>query len=208
MSRISPLTREDAPEDIQQLYDRVFGEGRDPVASPGTSTGTPGDWYTTWARTPEILSVFSAVKDVPLEPAHKSLALMRTGYVCQSQFVYSQHCKLARINGVAEQQIRDLPCWTISSAFSANERQILAYTDAMLLEGGRVHDALFSSLKETLTEEQILSLSFFVNLYALHARTCRALRMEYDNVPDRIVEIPKPEQPGVQDWRDAKWAEL
>ena len=60
MPRIAPLPRSDAPPEIVKRYDEVFGEGRDPVAQPGTSTGTPGDWWTTWARVPGILSAFSA----------------------------------------------------------------------------------------------------------------------------------------------------
>ena len=35
-------------------YDRLFGEGVDPVATPGTATGTPGDWWTVFALAPDI----------------------------------------------------------------------------------------------------------------------------------------------------------
>lgn len=207
MSRITPIRRNEAPEEVVEIYDKVFGEGRDPVDAPGTSTGTPGDWYTTWAKTPEILAVFGAVKDPRIAPELKSLAIMRTGYVCQSQFVYSQHCKVARMNGVEEDKIRDIPCWSTSNAYKAVERQVLAFTDAMNFENGRVHTRLYEQLSRSLPEDQILSLGYFINLYALHARTCRAFRMEYDNVPDRIVEIPKPEAPGVQDWRSGTWCD-
>lgn len=207
MSRISPIGRSEASDEVLNIYDKVFGEGRDPVGDPGTATGTPGDWYTTWARTPDILAVFGAVKDPRIAPELKSLAIMRTGYICRSQFVFSQHCKVARVNGVDEAKIRDIPYWTISNAYSTLERQILAFTDAMNFENGRVHSKLFERLKKGLSEEQILSLAYFINLYALHARTCQAFRMEYDNVPERVVEIPKPEKPGVQDWKNGHWSE-
>ena len=36
------------------MYTLPFGE-RDPVAEPGTSTGTPGDWWTVWANSPDVL---------------------------------------------------------------------------------------------------------------------------------------------------------
>jgi alkylhydroperoxidase family enzyme len=207
MSRISPVRRSEAPDDVIEIYDKVFGSDREPADDPGTSTGTPGDWYTTWAHTPDILAAFGAVKDPRIAPELKSLAIMRTGYVCQSQFVYSQHCKLARVNGVDESKIRDIPYWAISDAYSALERQILAFTDAMNFENGRVHKQLFDKLRKALPEDQILSLGFFINLYTLHARTCRAFRLEYDNVPERIVEIPKPDAPGVQDWTNGRWTQ-
>ena len=36
------------------MYDRLFGD-RDPVAEPGTATGTPGDWWTVFANSPDVL---------------------------------------------------------------------------------------------------------------------------------------------------------
>ncbi len=59
MARIKPVPRSEAPPEIVARYDAVFGAGRDPVAQPGSPTGTPGDWWTTWARVPGILSAFS-----------------------------------------------------------------------------------------------------------------------------------------------------
>ena len=38
----------------------------------------------------------------------------------------------------------------------------------------------------------LAALPQFVNAYALHATSTRALRLEYDNVPERVVEIPAP----------------
>lgn len=46
-------------------------------------------------------------------------------------------------------------------------------------------------------------LNYNVNMYRLHATTTRALKMEYDNVDERITEIASPAEPyTVQDWRD------
>ena len=40
-------------EIVTAYYDRLFGD-RDPVAEPGTATGTPGDWWTVFALAPDI----------------------------------------------------------------------------------------------------------------------------------------------------------
>ncbi|MCU0947129.1 MAG: carboxymuconolactone decarboxylase family protein, partial [Porphyrobacter sp.] len=37
---------------ILKLYDSLFGN-RDPVAEPGTATGTPGNWWTVFAQVPD-----------------------------------------------------------------------------------------------------------------------------------------------------------
>jgi len=194
MTRIAPLPRADAPPEIAKRYDEVFGESRDPVAQPGTSTGTPGDWWTTWARVPGILSAFSAYsyRSAPLDPALRELAIIRTGYARQSQFVFSQHCKVGRKNGLPDAKIAAIPYWTVAEVFSPLERAVLAYVDGQILEGGRVHDKVFEILKAHLSDEEILILTYLINAYALHATSTRALRLEYDNVPERVVEIPAP----------------
>jgi alkylhydroperoxidase family enzyme len=209
MPRISPVPRAEAPPEVLASYTAIFGEGRDPVAQPGTATGTPGDWWTVWAKAPGILKAFSAysMADAPLDARLRELAILRTGYVRGSQFVFSQHCKAARRVGVAEEKIEATPYWTIADVFTPAERVVLAYTDGMVGDGGRVHDRVFAALRSHLPEDQILMLTYFVNMYALHATSTKALRLEYDNVPERVVEIPAPQTPGVQDWRDPAWAE-
>ena len=45
MARLRQVPRDEAdPTRVVPLYDFLFGD-RDPVAEPGTSTGTPGDWW-------------------------------------------------------------------------------------------------------------------------------------------------------------------
>jgi alkylhydroperoxidase family enzyme len=208
MPRVGEVSRDEAPDEVQAFYDEVFGPGRDPVAEPGTATGTPGNWWTVWGRTPDILKAMRAYpyRSAPIDPQLREIAIVRAGYARQSQFVFSQHCKSARREGVSEAKVAAIPCWTISDAFTAVERAVLAYVDGLILEGGRVHDAVFAALRRALPDEQILALTYLVNAYGMHATACRALRMEYDDVPERVVEIPAPDAGGVQDWRDPRWA--
>jgi alkylhydroperoxidase family enzyme len=209
MPRLKPVSRAEAREDIRARYDDIFGKDRDPVAQPGTATGTPGNWWTVWANTPGILKAFSAypMAEAPLDPRLRELAIMRTGFARGSQFVFSQHCKAARRAGTPEEKIAAVPYWTIAEVFTPTERAVLAFVDGMILEGGRVHDRVIEALKAALPDDHILMLTYFVNMYALHATATKALRLEYDDVPERVVEIPAPESPEVQNWRDPIWAE-
>ena len=79
-----------------------------------------------------------------------------------------------------------------SYVFSPEERAVLAYTDALVVDGGRVPDDLFERLKEFLSDEEILEFTYVTMTYELHATMCRALRLEYDDVDERVVEIPAP----------------
>jgi alkylhydroperoxidase family enzyme len=83
--------------------------------------------------------------------------------------------------------------WGSSELFSSEERAVLAYTDDLVLAGGRVSDATFEALRGFLSDEEILELTYIVCTYELHATMCRALRMEFDDVPERVVEVAVPE---------------
>jgi hypothetical protein len=48
-------------------------------------------------------------------------------------------------------------------------------------------------LKKHLSDEEILELTYITALYDFHAVISKALRLEYDDVDDRIVEIPAPD---------------
>jgi alkylhydroperoxidase family enzyme len=188
---------------VLPIYQRLFGD-RDPVAQPGTATGTPGNWWTVFAQTPAVLDhmvagfgLFSS-PDRELSPALRELALTRTGFTAQSQFVFSQHCKAARAAGVSEAQLAALPSWTVApdGVFSPLERAVLAYADEVVLGEGRVQDATWAALTAGLGEVAIIELTYAVCSYRLHATMCRALRLEYDDVDERIVEIAIPSKGG------------
>ena len=61
-----------------------------------------------------------------------------------------------------------------------------------MLADGRVQDATFAALKAQLSDEAILELTYAACTYRLHATMCRALQLEYDDVPERVVEIAAP----------------
>lgn len=197
MTRLRQVSRDEAPPEVAEVYARLFGD-RDPVKEPGTATGTPGNWWTVFAISPEILrhaqtafGMFSS-KRRKLPQELREIGLTRTGFVAGSQFVFSQHCKAARAAGLREDQVAAIPAWGVSTAFDARERAVLAFTDEIVLAEGRVQDATFAALREHLDDEQILELAYMVCTYRLHATMCRALRLEYDDVPERIVEIAAP----------------
>jgi alkylhydroperoxidase family enzyme len=172
----------------------MFG-GRDPVEEPGTPHGTPGNWWTVFAVVPEILKHFADGivllyrSPTGLDPKLRELAVMRAGWARGSQFVFSPHCKLARDAGVSEAQIQAIPSWPTADCFDPGERAVLAYTDALVLSGGPVPDAIFIALKDALSDEQVLELTYAISLYEIQATMSRALRLEFDDVDDPVVEV-------------------
>ncbi|MEZ5235797.1 MAG: carboxymuconolactone decarboxylase family protein [Acidimicrobiales bacterium] len=197
MTRTRQIPRAEADASVLPVYERLFGD-RDPVAEPGTATGTPGDWWTVFAQTPALLQhmvagfgLFSSPERV-LPADLRELALVRTGFCAGSQFVFSQHCKAARAAGVSAEKVASVATWAVADGWTAAERAVLAYTDELVLGDGRVQDATFAALRAQLDEPAIIELTYAVASYRLHATMCRALRLEYDDVDERIVEIAAP----------------
>jgi alkylhydroperoxidase family enzyme len=89
-----------------------------------------------------------------------------------------------------EEKIAALPHWQVADCWSPVERAVLAYTDALVLEGGRVPDGVFDDLREHLSDEQILELTYITCLYEMHATMSRALRTEWDDRDEPVVEVP------------------
>lgn len=197
MPRLSQVRTADAHKTAQRIYKMMFGD-RDPVDEPGTQTGSPGNWWTVYALSPDTFDdaarTFAYYQSPAreLDPKLRELGQMRAGWACGSQFVFSQHCKAARDYGVAEEQIAAIPGWQVADCYSPTERAVLAYTDGLALNHGRVPDDVFAVLKDNLTEAAIVELSYIVGTYIMHAITSRALRLEFDDVDERVVELADP----------------
>lgn len=198
MPRLREIPRSEVTDDyVLKLYQALFGD-LDPVAEPGTATGTPGNWWTVFAQVPDAFKHttegfgFYRSPNRKLDPKLRELGQIRAGYAVGSQFVYSQHSKAMRFEGFSEEQVKAIPNWSVADCFSPVERAVLAYTDCLVLEQGRVPDGIFDALKDHLSEVEILELTYITSTYMMHAVMSRALRLEFDDVDERVVEVPAP----------------
>ena len=200
-----PLSEAKA-EVVTRAYKLLFGE-RDPVAQPGTATGTRGDWWTVFALVPDILehamSGFALYRgDRKLNPVLRELGQTRAGWARGCQFVFSQHCKSLRGLKVPEEKIAAIPHWQVADCFDDKERAVLAYADCLVLAGGRTPQAVFDKLKTFLSDVEIMELTYITCLYDMHAVMTKALRLEFDDRDDPIVEVAAPKDFGARDFLD------
>ncbi|MFW5634258.1 MAG: carboxymuconolactone decarboxylase family protein [Erythrobacter sp.] len=199
MPRLRQVPRAEAErETVLPLYGMLFGD-RDPVAEPGTATGTPGDWWTVFANSPATLKhaaqgfAYYRSPERRLDPVLRELGQTWAGWATGSRFVFSQHCKSLRGLAVSEEKIEAIPTWQTADVFSPKERLVLAYADRLVCHAGRVPDALFAQVKAAFSDEEILELTYITCLYQMHAVMSRALRTEFDDRDDPVTEVPAPE---------------
>jgi alkylhydroperoxidase family enzyme len=197
MGRLKQVSKAEASPEIQELYAQFFGD-RDPVAQPGTATGTPGDYWTTFALVPDLLfqarnSLMALMQPGRALPAQlRELAIVRTGIVGDSKFEYSQHLKVARMFKVSDEKLNAIKGWTTSDKFAPAERAVMAATDEIV---GRnlVEDETFAELKKHLSDPQILELFYVIGLWRMHGMIVRALHLEFDNeTTSRMKEVSAP----------------
>ncbi|HEX3918297.1 MAG TPA: carboxymuconolactone decarboxylase family protein [Caulobacteraceae bacterium] len=208
MPRLRQVPRaEVTSKTILRSYDMLFGD-RDPVAEPGTATGTRGDWWPVWANSPDVFEhavrgfALYRAPDRKIDPVLRELGQTRVGWTNGSQFVFSQHCKSLRGLGVSEERIAAVPSWQTADCYSKEERAVLAYADCLSLGAGRTPDGVFDALKAFLSDEQILELTYIICLYDMHAVMSRALRTEFDDHDDATVEVAAPEAFTARDFLD------
>ena len=200
MPRLSQVSRDEAPEGIvTTMYDFIFGD-RDPVAEPGLPNGTTGDWWTVVAQSPGAAGPLR--RRLPVLPIRAigscrrtsaELAQLRVGWARASRFVFSQHCKASRDNGVERGQdpghrrLGDRrrstrrpsgPCWPGPTPWCSTAA------------GPPTPPSPRSA--STCRSSPILELTYIACWYDLHAVMSRALKLELDTADDPITEVTGP----------------
>lgn len=197
MPRLREVPRAEVTDErILFFYDHLFAPDRDPAVDHGTATGSPGDWWTVFAQSPDVfrhaVKGFALYRNAGLDPVLRELGQCRAGWARGSQFVFSQHCKSARGVGIPEEKVRAIPHWGVADCFTPLERAVLAYTDGLVYDRGRVADEVVEALQQHLSDEEVLELTYTTSLYLMHAVMSRALRVEFDDRDDPIVEVEAP----------------
>ena len=172
---------------------KVYG----PMGSSPALSSTRSFWPSRFALVPDVLTHaakgFALYRRSTVDPVLRELGQARAGFARGSQFVFSQHCKSLRGLGVPEDKIAAVAHWGVADCWSPVERAVLAYTDDLVLAGGRVAEATFDALRQHLSDEEILELTYITAMYEMHATICRALRLEFDDRDEPIVEVAAPE---------------
>ena len=198
--RVKQVGLAEAPPETRAIYQRVFGD-KDPVALPGTATGSPGDYWTTLALVPDIFKLSTEIvwgllaPDRKLSPTLRELAILRTAIVGDCRFEYSQHLKVAQMREVvviSKEKLAAIESWTTSDKYTAQERAVMAATDE-LIGRNMIEDQTFAELKRHLSDELIVELFYVITTYRMQGMMLRALHLEFDNdTTARMQEVPAP----------------
>jgi alkylhydroperoxidase family enzyme len=104
---------------------------------------------------------------------------------------------VGRALGITENQLRDLPAYRSSPAFSPLEKAVIEYAEGMTKTPVEVSDAVFAALRERLEAAQLVELTASIAWENYRARFDHALGIGAQGFSEgAFCALPEPPQPG------------
>ncbi len=170
MARLAPARREDFPESLLYVWDRLAERGSMP------------NIYRFMGNNPQLLRGYtrmgnalwgSAGLDVPT----RELAILRVAILLHSPYEWHAHVRIGRAAGLGDERIRALHTWQSSELFTPAERAMLAYLDAVVASDHPTIEA-HRALEEHFPASAVVGINLLAGFYAMTAKFLGAMEVE------------------------------
>ncbi|NDZ93477.1 carboxymuconolactone decarboxylase family protein [Streptomyces sp. SID6673] len=166
----------------------------------GSSKRHRGDLAGWLGRRPQLLAATGVYESAllfsnRLDPKLKELAELKTAGLVSCEFCLDIGSALARGAGVTEQQMRDLPNFRTSGAYTDLEKSVLAYAEAMTVTPAVGDDLaeLRDQLSRELSKGQIAELAATIAWENQRARLNQSLGVRPTGMSDGAAcALPEP----------------
>jgi alkylhydroperoxidase family enzyme len=106
------------------------------------------------------------------------LAVMRVAILNDVEYVQRAHGPTYALKeGLTPEQVSAIANWEPSKLFSAQQRALLAYTDAITRDI-EVADDIFAEVRKHFSERQTVELTMLIGAYNMLTRFLKALRVD------------------------------
>ncbi len=173
------------PPRVAPLRAGEWNEDQTSILAPIAATGPVYNLVGTLARHPELYRVWSRFATYILEqstlpPRHRELVILRTGWLCRSEYEFAQHRRLAHAAGLSDAEIDrvtqgpDAPGWT------GFESLLLRAADEMHHQR-TITDATWRALAAQYDTHQLMDLVFTAGEYNLVSTALNAFGVPLDD---------------------------
>jgi alkylhydroperoxidase family enzyme len=108
----------------------------------------------------------------------REIAVIRVAILNDVEYVQRAHGPAYALKeGLTPEQVAAIADWQSSQWFSAAQRSLLAYTDAMTRDID-VPDAVFAEARQHFSERQMVELSMLIGAYNMLTRFLKALKAD------------------------------
>jgi alkylhydroperoxidase family enzyme len=176
MSRLPKATREDFPDDIKYVWDKLV---RDPIAGGGEAMG---NIFLAMGNNPRVLLAYLRMSNplwahYGLDVRTRELIILRCAILRHSVYEWHQHVRIGRQAGLRDAEINALHHWDKSDLFTEQEKAILAYTDA-LAETDHPSQVVYDGVASHLPPATIVGITLLAAFYFLTAKFLGAMEVE------------------------------
>ena len=112
-----------------------------------------------------------------LPPRHREMTMLRIGWLCQSDYEFGQHARIARGVGMTDAEILAITRGPDDPAWDAFESALLRGVDELHAEA-LLSDATWASLSERYSVQQMIDYIFTVGQYNLVSMALNSLGVE------------------------------
>ncbi len=184
--RLAPLGEADWGEEEKELIGRTMARGR------------VLNIFATLVRHPKALRrwlVFAnhVLFKSSLPAREREMLILRTGWLCRSEYEWGQHVEIAREIGMSEAEIAACAQGPRAALWDRFEATLLRAADELHGEQ-RITDATWEALSERYNEHQMIDLVYTVGNYTLVSMALNSFGVERD---EGVEAFPPGEHPGI-----------
>ena len=114
-----------------------------------------------------------------LPARERELVILRTGWLCQSEYEFGQHRLLGKRAGLTDDEIVRVTEAEIGEGWAKRERTLLLVTDQLVAEH-RLDDALWTALSADWSLQQTMDIVFTVGQYVLVSTALNTFQVPLD----------------------------
>ncbi|HSW04489.1 carboxymuconolactone decarboxylase family protein [Aquabacterium sp.] len=171
MARIKYLRRADSANPA--IFDRLERERKVPTANI----------FLALTQTPDLLDGFltyaNALRNSPLSPRLRELAILTVGHLTKSVYEVAHHQSHGLKAGLTQAQLDAVPDFETSTLYSAQEKAVMALAKESTLHVS-VSDASWRTVAAFLSEPEMIALVLVVAWYNSGVRIMAGLDIELE----------------------------
>ncbi len=171
--RVRPLPESEWNEDAREFMRRVERDGQ------------VLNIYKTLARHPKLLKrwgVFGThvLYKSTLSARDRELLILRTGWLCRSEYEWGQHVPIAKGCGITDEEINRVTEGPDAIGWDQSDGALLRAVDELLMDAF-ISDATWQMLSERFDTRQLIDIVFTVGQYHLIAMAMNTLGVQLDD---------------------------
>lgn len=171
--RVRPLPESEWDEEARDFMRRLEGGG--PILNI----------YRTLARHPKLLkrwSVFGShvLYKSTLPARERELLILRTGWLCRSEYEWGQHVIIARGCGIADEEIERVKAGPDAPGWRDADSALLRAADE-LVDDAFIDDSTWQALSQRFDVPQLIDIVFTVGQYNLVSMALNTLGVQLDD---------------------------